>query len=221
MRVYHWLGLAILSLVLAQAIAASSAGAEEPVAGVWLVNGSEVKSPLPAEISGELILENTSSGTVIACSVKWDTTLETKGEEKTNALLSLSGAETGETAATSLLCSSSKGCETGTDIEVWELKIGFLTWLYEYYILDPEIAEYLEFLFSTYHTACLVLGIRVEEECSGVEHSGIKAKNVTAGVELSGELTPLGKCGSGKENFKIKMAGMLNTTSEGTWAGSE
>lgn len=221
MKACHRLGLVILFAVLAQSIAASSASAEEPVAGVWLVNGTEVKSALPAEIGGEITLESTSTGIAVTCSLKWVTTLEAKGEEKTDALLSLSGTEIGESAGTGLLCTAVKGCESGTDVEVWGLKIDFLTWLYEYYILDPEIAEYLEFLFETYHISCLVLGIKIEEECTGAEHSGIKATNVTGGVELSGEMTLLGNCGGGKENFKIKMTKMLNTTSEGTLAGSE
>jgi hypothetical protein len=213
MKKIQILGIALVALFAFSAISASLASAETTLLAEFLLNGAAITTTVATEGSGELILEDNKAGLGVTCSGILDGNVSADGKDEVTAVLSLAGVAV--TLAAPLLCKSHKFCEeSATDIEASPENLPFKTQLEL-----TEAGAFRDIVTSaSYFTACLVLGIKVSEECTTVNGSYV-VKNVAAGVEAVGAVTPNGTCTTGGANageLTFVAGNLLKPTAGGT-----
>ena len=220
---YRIVGLALIAMFAFSAIFVASASAATLLAE-WLINGAAVTTAKSGTVTGEFTTEDTSNKGGAVCSVILVIILDPGGEVIIVEDLSLSGVTTSLVAP--ILCKKSAGSvceESATDIEMspeglpWN---GLLALSSETTFTDSVFSE-------SYNLSCLVLGIKISDECTSptiaAGGSGFSAVNVTGGVELTGEAIPLANCsiggtGTGKV---LPSAGNLLSSTAGAVTVSE
>jgi hypothetical protein len=207
----------IAALVFSAAVVAT-ASAETTLLAEWLLNGAGVTELLPTIVIGEFILGDKSNGARVQCSYILDGSVGPNGENEETEALTL--AKVAITEAAPLLCKTLKTCEASeTDIEASASKLPWHTFAF----LSSNGAFLEMVLGETWKISCLVLGIKITDECTFPETT-FGLKNVAAGVEIIGLSTPLGNCSvGGKETGEIEagsgdgddsMTGTLAVSSE-------
>lgn len=195
------------------AIWAGIASAEVTLLADWLLNGAEVVSRTEATWQGETVYEDSKADLGITCSEIWHIIIiGPSGEDILVEKLTLSGLPISLTSP--LLCKSHKFCEeSATDIEFSEEDLPALTLLFL-----VESGQFRDAATGySYFVSCLVLGIKVSEECTA--NSSYEVKNVTGGIEGIGKWTPNGTCtvgGSGSGEITWVAGNVLSPVSGGT-----
>jgi hypothetical protein len=210
MKSYQSIGVLLLVVFAFSAVLAASASADEVSPAAWLANGEAITSSLAADTTGELIIEDAKAGAGVTCSMSIDGTVGASGEGEITAILSLSGTEV--TLSAPLLCKSHKSCEEGTDVEVSPEKLPWTT-----VVGVSGSGTYLEIVSEpTFYATCLVLGIKISDECVGTD-SSFEVLNVTGGVEPMGQFLPKANCTiGGTETGSLEfVSGSLATLSGG------
>jgi hypothetical protein len=222
-RRYLIAGVVLSVTLVCSVIVPTVALAETTLLAEWLVNGSAVTALLPVEKVVEALYIDPRNGAHILCtSYIRDGSMDPSGVITWTATLTLAGTEV--TLTSPLLCKAVAGCEeSATDIELspegqpWH---GLL--------ILTEGGAFKELLFgASYFISCLVLGVKISEECTGPSAaeggSSVSVSNVTGGVESTGPETPLANCTvGGKETGEVEfLAGNLLSSSEGTVTVSE
>jgi hypothetical protein len=218
MKKVQIIGLAMFAMFAFSVVAVSTASALEFTLAAWLVNGAAVAAPLPAETTGELLLENTESKGSIVCSGILDGTIGANSLDEITKVLTLGKVEVGELTGKGIECKGENICTSG---EAWGTKLPWKTEVELDTVSPPELFFEL-ILGAEYHILCEALGIEnVEETCKAPEATQ-EVLNVTGGVEPMEGATPNGNCGTGKENGLIfAVAGGLITSPEGPVTVSE
>lgn len=220
---HHIWGLALLAVFVASAIFVTAASAEESLPAQWLFNGSAVTASLPTVSSGTLLLEDTSTtiGKVaITCAGRLDGEVNSGGKGKITAVLTLAGVEAA-LGGTALLCANETNC--GGEGEVFPED---LPWNTQLNLLEPS-GKFVDELVTTaaYDVTCVILGIKVTDECSAGEGTATKVENGTADVvETDGAVAePHGNCSLGGAGAGViqTVEGLTEDTSSGTLAASE
>ena len=182
MRKIRLLGVALLALFAFGALTAVSASAAFLLAE-WLVGGAPVTTELLVEMTGELLLEDTKgalgSPVMVLCSLTFDGWIGPNSLGWISEVLSLGGVAISNTVLTgeSLICAAQTGCETNTTVLVWLIGLPTET---EIELLEQTGGPFFVVLvlkkIGYYASACLVMGVSGEDEC-------------TAAGESAGELT--------------------------------
>lgn len=174
------------SLTVAMLVScASVAGAAQ-----WLVNGSSLSGLTTSEFDGGVKFADKKAGIgPIACSLVIDGVLGPESHSEINEVLTLGHARVTLTA--SLLCKKEGICEESiTDIEMAPEKLPWDG------VLTESGGKFFNTVFNLgFWMSCLVLGLKVFEECSGTIENEVR--NVTGGVELIGVATPNSNCTTG------------------------
>lgn len=139
-----------------------------------------------------------------------DGTVGAKGQGEITAILSLAGVEV--TLSAPLLCKSHKSCAEGTEIEVSPEKLPWTT-----AVGVSNSGTYLEIVSEpTFSVTCLVLGVKVSDECVGSQSSA-EVLNVAGGVEPMGQELPKANCSiGGAETGSVEfVSGSLTTLTGG------
>jgi hypothetical protein len=191
------------------------ASAETTLLAEWLINGAPVATLTAVEGTGEGIMEDTARMISIKCSAIGIGSVGPDGEGELTEILNLEKIKISET--TPLLCQGVKGCEaSSTDIEVFPKNLPYLGVLF----LD-ESGSFLTKMtdgLATFKITCLVLGLKVSEECSS-EKVIYEVLNVAGGVEAMGEGLPRGNCtlgGEATERLEALPGNLLKPTAGGT-----
>jgi len=175
----HLLGLTLLAVFAFSAVLASSASAEVTLLAEWLKNGTAVVAALEA-LSGEELTLGHLGLAEVKCSGFFDGLVEANGKDIIESVLNLANELVGEKlVGLPVLCESLKTCEKTGDVEVWPVN---LPWVTNLYLMES--GSFLD-LFSNggkgnpgFNVACLVLGIALDEECTG-ETSSIMTNGAT------------------------------------------
>jgi hypothetical protein len=194
MKKIQMLWLALVAMLALSAISASLASAETTLLAEWLLNGAAIATTVATAGSEELIFEDNKAGLGVTCSRILDGNVSGDGKDEVTAVLTLAGVPV--SLAAPMLCKSHKFCEeSATDIEAALENLPFKTQLEL-----TEAGAFRDIVTSaTYFTSCLVLGIKVSEECTIVNGS-YEVKNVAGGIEAVGKVTPNGTCTTGGAN---------------------
>ena len=208
MKKLQMFGLALIVMSAFSALTVASASAEVTLLAEWLLNGAAIVVLTPAMWTREVLFVD-PLGVHIVCSYILDGSVGPNGEYEITKVLTLAGVEVTLTAT--LLCKTVSQCEeSATDIELSPEKLPF-----HGLIFLMENGTFLAREEGTFSLSCLVLGIKVSEECSstGSTYEGL---NVTGGVEVGGVGTPLWNCTGGAEKGEVEpLAGNLLTLTEG------
>lgn len=193
---------------------ASSAAAETTLLAEWLINGVAVTSSTSVEGTGEFIMEDAKAGIGVICAGSAVGTVGPDGAGETTEILTLGGVII--SLATPLLCKSHKSCEeSATDIEAAPEHLP-LSGALEL----TQAGGFRAFAIASadYFVSCLVLGIKVSEECTTTNVS-YQVVNVTGGVESVGKGEPAANCTvGGVESGELEFApgNLLKPTAGGT-----
>jgi hypothetical protein len=213
MRKIHILGIALVAIFAFSAVVASMASAETTLLADWEIGGVVVTAETPTTAEGEIQLEDTKAKLGVTCSGKFIGTSGPNGIDLVTEVQSLTGTQVTLTAP--LLCKSHKFCEeSATDIEAAPEG---LPWTTKAYLTEAGTFRDLT-IKATYSTSCLVLGIKVSEECTD-ENASYELKNVTGGIEAVGAATPDGNCttgGAGAGEVTFLAGNLLKPTAGGT-----
>lgn len=213
MRKIQVLGIALVAMFAFSAIVASMASAETTLLAEFLLNGAAITTAVATAGEGELILEDNKAGLGVKCSGILDGTVSSDGKDEVSTVLTLAGVTVTLTAP--LLCKSNKFCEeSATDIEASPEKLPFLS--------QAELTEAGAFrdivTAATYFTSCLVIGIKVSEECTATNAS-YEMLNLAGGIEAMEKVSPNGTCtvgGSGAGELTFAAGNLLKPTAGGT-----
>ena len=223
MKKFQIVGLALVAVLALSAVLVASASAATLLAE-WLINGAAVTTAKPSTTTGELTLEDTSNkGGVVASGILVGTVGE-NGEDSITEVLTLAGVTA--TLAAPILGKKAAGSvceESATDIEISPEGLPWHSLL----ALSSE-TTFSDSVFSAgYNVSCLVLGIKISDECTSptiaAGGSGSTVGNVAGGVEITGEATPLANCsigGTGTGKI-VPSAGNVIASSAGTLTVSE
>ncbi len=211
----------IFALILSLGVTfASTASAEVTLLAEWLINGTGVTTLTLVEGIGEILLSDTANGSDILCSAIGVGSVGPDGEGEVTEMLTLTDVQISLSAPG--LCSADSTCESSTtDVEGFPEKFPWHGILYL-----SEAGLYLTTLIqgeSEYVISCLVLGIKITDECH-TEKSTFEVHNVTGGVEAKEESgTPLATCsiGGAGTGELVPLAGNLLTSPSGTVTVSE
>jgi hypothetical protein len=220
MKIHRSIGV-VLFAVLVLGVTAS-ASAETTLLAEWLLNGAPVTTLTSVEGSGEILWEDIGNKAGITCSDIGDGSVGPNGEGEITEILTLAGVAV--SLVTPTLCKKLAGSaceESATDIEAAPEK---LPWRGS--LVLSEAGTFLTELLegeAAYVVSCLVLGIKVTDECSTTK-SKFEVLNVTGGVEAMGEGSPLANCSlGGAEKGRLEalpgnllkaLAGTLSISSE-------
>jgi hypothetical protein len=225
MKKHHVLGLLMLALLAFSAVMAASASAEITLLAEWLVKEKAIITLTSAEVSGELLLEDTGVKGHVICNGIFDGSVGESGEAEITEVLSLAGAKIELVAGKWLICKSTTGSaceESATDIEVAP---DGLPWHGLLFLMEN--GEMLLVLNSvvTYTVVCLDLGLKITDECTAAAGTSGKIVNSATSAEEKGEATPKANCSlGGKETGVIEpLPGnqVLNLEGVGVFATSE
>ena len=198
---------------------ATVASAETTLLAEWLINGTSVATLTLAEGQIEYLYTDTSNGRHIVCSKIFVGSVGPNGEIEATEELDLPRNPKSLSAPT--LCTADAVCESSTtDVEMSPEELPWHGLLY----LSESTGVFLEMMLKTgYSIACLVLGIKVVDECSTTDAAD-EVVNVTGGVEeVERAQEPLGTCsigGAGTDEV-VSLKGNLTSTAAGTLTVSE
>jgi hypothetical protein len=197
MRKLQMAGLTLIAIFAFGAVTAASASAETTLLAEWLINAAAVVTLTSVEIIDVFLIEDLSTGDKIICGLVDVGSIGPSGEIEITEVLTLTGVAV--TLAAPGLCEANKGCEASTtDVEIAPDKEPWhgLMFLKEdgSFLLD-------ELSNSAYTVSCLVLGVKITDECS-YENGSVEVLNVTGGVEVKKEeeVLPDGTCSVGGAN---------------------
>jgi hypothetical protein len=209
--------IVILFSILIVAISGAVAASAYAEGAEWLINGAKVTSLLPVQATVETLYVNPNNNRHVVCTSYFlDGSIDPGGAVTWLEYLTLAGALI--SLINTLKCSNGTGstCETSeTDIEFSPEN---LPWTGTIELVGGVFDELLS--KESYFISCLVLGIKVTEECTS-ENTLIEAKNVASGVEFVGVELPLGTCAGTKETGEVEEIKDLLTSTEGTLSVSE
>jgi hypothetical protein len=193
MKKIQIVGLALVAVFAFGALLASAASAEPTLLAEWLILGSPVTVLTLYEKSSGFRIGDTSNGSSLECSSSTVGSVGPNGEDELTEILSLGG--TTVTLSNPLLCESNAVCEkSATDVEVAPED---LPWHLLVFLMESNGTFLDEWISGGYSSSCLVLGLRITDECTFTDAVG-EVSNVTGGVESAEEaLTPLGTCSIG------------------------
>jgi len=180
MKKLHVLLMALVAVFAFSAVVAGSASAETTLLAEWLVKGVGVTTALES-LSGEELTVGHLGLAELKCSGFFDGLVEANGLGVVESVLNLAGELTSGTALTglALACESLKTCEKTTDLELWAIN---LPWLTITYLMENEAFLTLFYkengLQPGFAVKCLVLGVEIDEECSG-ETSAVQKNEAT------------------------------------------
>jgi hypothetical protein len=227
MRKIYTVGLAVVAVFAFSVIAAASASA----ATEWLLEGAAIPSPGDTvETTGELLLEDTGTGTQIECSGKFDGTVGPGATDKIEKILNLAGVE--ETSNENL----AKVTKPAIDCKVeaaglCNVTVGALIWVFPLHLpwktelLLPEATLWVDDIVSGtggepgYEVSCsTIIGVQTDV-CEG--KPGSIETNVTGGVEGVFEeaetFNPRGTCSIGGAKTALTVGkGITAPTTGGT-----
>jgi hypothetical protein len=183
------LHVAMLSLVALVAFSAlvGTASAETTLLAEWLLNGAGVTTLTSTEGTGKLILEDAKIGLAMECEGTLDGSVGANGEDEITEVLV---AGVAITLPNTIVCKGIGGCGAPAEASPEHLPWHTLLYLTEAGGFRDEIVS------ATYWSMCTILGFLVEEECT-ITGGSYPVTSGTAGVEPSGEVTPLGTCTTG------------------------
>jgi hypothetical protein len=218
----HTIVLVLVAMFVFSLVAADSASAAVTLLAEWLVEGKPVLTLTSVIIAGEVLLEDTSNKTGITCSRELAGSVGPSGEAEVTAVQNLTGIAVGELGGSLLPCKSETICEnSGTDVLAAPRGLPWHTLAY----LEEATKLFRYLLFSAgYDVECLVLGIKIVDECTSTNASDELVNNATS-VEAVGALTPLGTCsigGAGTENIEnVGTNSTLTLTGQAVFISSE
>jgi len=208
--------MAFLAVFAFSAIAVTTASAETTLLAEWLGNKEAFTGNLATESAGELLLDDTALGGSVTCSGIFTGTV-TGGDGVGSIAKVLTLAKVEITLASPLLtCTADSGsaCLAESDIKVAPDKLPWST-----LIFLKEDGTFLQAVFGAeYVVICLsaLLG-EVTDTCTALPAGAVaEVLNVTGGVEVMGEATPLATCSLGGENAGLIEALPGNLTKDGT-----
>jgi hypothetical protein len=221
MKKIQTLTIILVALFAISAMLATIASAETTLLAEWLNDGATIPAGthLATVSEGEIIFEDAKAGLAFLCSFEFHGTVGNDGEDEITLVTALKGT-TDITLTTSLPCASDKFCEAGADLFFSPEKLPWPTRL-----ILMENGTFLDVIFGlAYFFECLVLGIKVSEECSAAQIGG-EVINITGGVEEKGKPSPNVNCttggtGTGSIEFigpnitKLTAGGPLTVSSE-------
>jgi hypothetical protein len=203
-------------------ITAGSASAAVTLLAEWLIANKGVTTLTSVVVEGELLLEDTSNKAGITCSGKAIGSIGPSGEAEVTSVQSLSGVAVGELGSSGLVCKSETICEnSATDVIAFPRSLPSHGLAY----LEEATKLFRGFAFAGgYDVECLVLGIKIVDECS-VTNASAELVNGATTVEAKGALTPLGTCsigGAGTVNIEnVGANSTLTLTGEAVFISSE
>lgn len=194
MKKVQLLGLALVAVFAFSAMAAVSAasGAVVFLLALWLHNGAEVTSTMPAETEGEVLLENTKvraifgSAAKLLCSGFFMGTVGPNSAGEITEILTLSGGIVSRTPLVepSLDCTNQANCPEikliwavhlpwATELELWEegTESGYVV------LILPHAGGGL----PGWYVECSAFGIKLDDECTG--EGATHMVNQATGVE--------------------------------------
>jgi hypothetical protein len=218
MRNPHLLGIALFAAVLLfSIITATSASAEVTLLAEWLIDGAAVTALTSVDDTMQSLGSDIAPADGTTCVWTIDGTVGPNGEREDTEFLN--GAGVPFTLSAPALCKSDKGCEeSATDIEVSPENLPWHTLVY--------LSEAGQFRYlvekGSYSSSCLILGIKVTDECTETNAS-VEIVNVTGGVEEIGAATPLANCtvGGVESGEFVNLTGNLGLALSGTLTVSE
>jgi hypothetical protein len=212
--------LVLLAIFAFSVASVASASAEATLLAEWLIGGRQVSALTLVEGTGEVLFSDTSNGSDILCGGIGIGSVGPNGEGEVTEVLTLSGVQV--TLTSPELCESQAVCEKSTtDVEVAPEQ---LPWHGSLYL--TESGKFLTTLVegnSAYDIACLVLGVRVTDECT-TTGATFEVSNVTGGVTAAEESgVPLATCsiGGAGTGELVPLKGNLLTASGGLSVSSE
>jgi hypothetical protein len=186
-----------------------------------------------------LLLEDKKAGILgersdIVCSDIRDGTINSNGAGLINTFLNLAKEEVSKTALSGLAlegCTSEALCAKESDIKLWAVKLPWTTTLE--LMVDGTETFYVELIASSgsgnpgWYIECLILGVTVQDECTGVEavtKMTAEAPNMDALFEEAfAELAEvkLGTCTKGgAETATVEGLGTISLVGGGTLTAS-
>lgn len=217
------MGLALVAVFAFGVLAAASASAAVTLLAEWLIGNKGVTTLTSVVIEGELLLEDTSNKAGITCSGKFIGSVGPSGEDEVTSVQSLTGGAVSELGgAGGLVCKSETICEnSATDVIAFPRNLPWHTLAY----LEEATKLFRDLVFSAgYDVECLVLGIKIVDECTATNASDELVNGATT-VEAKGALTPLGTCSiGGAATGNIENVGVNSTltlTGEAVFISSE
>jgi hypothetical protein len=192
MKRYQAVLLALMAVLAFAAVTAGAASAETTLLVVWLRGSTEIKEGESFEtLTGESLTIGHLSKAKVECSGFFDGTVKGNGTDTVTSVLNLAGVATG--AALSGLALVCTGLETCESAEVWPVD---LPWNTIAYLMEN--GTLLDLFLSGgkgnpgYEVNCLVIGIGVEEECTGetsalIENAATGIKGIFNATELEKE----------------------------------
>ncbi len=181
MKKVHVVLMALVAVLAFSAAAAGSASAEVTLLAEWLVKGVGIAEGASVEaLTGESLTLGHLGLAEVRCSGFFDGLLLANGLDTVESVLNLAGELVGEKlTGLAVICESISTCEKTSDVEVWPVNLPWLTIMYL-----MESGTYLDLFYKEnglqpgFTVLCLVLGIEIDEECTG-ETSAILENGAT------------------------------------------
>jgi hypothetical protein len=200
---------ALLAVTALSALIVSSALANSPAE--WAKNGAAVTGSLATSTEGELTLEDTGApggGAAVLCSLLLVGNVNTAGKGEITEVQNLSKEKITELTGTGLQCTSVKTCAAATElspIEVWPIGLPWKTLL--------ELTEAEGFVDKVenagYDLLCLVLGVMVEDSCTGTQSFAVENQTGGAAIPAGTEGTPDALCTLSGANTGVNKTDIL------------
>jgi hypothetical protein len=179
----------------------------------WLVEGGEIKETLATTSEQEVKFEDSKTivgKAAVTCRFTLDGTVSPEEKGEVTEVLNTSKEKIGELGGLALLCTSVTGCEKAAEAEVWPIDLPWLTKIEtiaeeEAYALNIDTSGSGE---PGWEILCLVLGVTVEDSCTGPSIGG-----KLDGTEATGLLSVLTE--SGKETCSQSKEASGSETGEG------
>jgi hypothetical protein len=183
MKRYQAVLLALMAVLAFAAVTAGAASAETTLLVVWLRGSTEIKEGESFEtLTGESLTIGHLGVAKVECGGFFDGTVKGNGTDTVTSVLNLTGEPTGASlSGLALLCTGLETCENNS--EVWPVN---LPWNTIAYLMES--GTLLDLFFGSsagknpgYVVNCLVIGVGVEEECTGETSALIE--NVATGIK--------------------------------------
>jgi hypothetical protein len=190
MKKLHVVLMALVAVFAFSAVVAGSASAEVTLLAEWLVKGTGVAGGANFEaVSGEELTVGHLGLAEVTCKGFFDGLVEANGFGVVESVLNAAKELTSGTALTGLglVCEPLVTCEKTADIELWAVH---LPWLTVTYLMEDETFLTLFYkengLQPGFVVKCLVLGVEIDEECSGET----SALDTNEAADVLGKFTP-------------------------------
>jgi hypothetical protein len=170
MKIYQRMVLSWVAILLVGCVAASAASAVTFLLAEWLAAGVAVTTAQATDEEGELQLEDTKVLGVpvnMKCSVIFDGSVTTNGEDHITELLTLAGVAAGEPlVGPGITCTNTANC--GGTPKAWAAKLPWKT--VAELMIDGTETFFIDLIInSEYEAECTVLGTKVTDNCASTE----------------------------------------------------